>query len=251
MSLLAGKTALVTGAARRVGSAVAQGLARDGARCLLHYHRSKVAVEEVAASCRAVGVEAETVASDLAAEGGIETLAKAAVERDVSVLVHNASTFSRIPFDAPSTEHRAALERDLRLHVTAPYLLSRIVGAHMAAQGWGRIVVLGDWTSGAAVYPHYGPYLVSKAAVPTLVRVLALELGRLSVNVTANAILPGPLLPPENKPPAEFERVPEQTILGDWIGTDDVVSGVRFFVASGGVTGESLRIDGGRAARAL
>lgn len=250
MSLLAGRTALVTGAARRVGRAIAIGLASEGARCLLHYRRSADAVADTAAACRRLGAGAEPVAADLETDEGLAALGDRALTEGVDVFVHNASSFSRTPFDSPAGEHQRVLERDLRMHVTVPWILGRRVGARMAEAGWGRIVVLGDWSTGAAVYPHYGPYLVSKAAVPTLVRTLALELGRKAPGVTVNGILPGPLLPPEGRRPAELERVPDQTILGDWIGAGDVVEAVRFFLVSSGVTGESVRIDGGRAARA-
>ena len=251
MALLAGKTALVTGAARRVGRAISLSLAAEGARCVLHYNRSAEDVAATAEACRRLGVEALPFAADLAAGEGLALLAELAVTERVDVLIHNASTFSRTPFEAPVEEHQRILERDLRLHVTVPWILGCRAGTRMAEAGWGRIVVLGDWSTGAAAYLHYGPYQISKAAVPTLVRVLALELGRKSPGVTVNAILPGPLLPPEGRPPAEFERVADQTILRGWIGTGDVVEAVRYFVTASGVTGETLRIDGGRAVRAL
>ena len=251
MPSLEGRLALVTGAAKRVGREIALSLAAEGAGLLLHYHRSAAAVDETRERCASLGVVAETGAADLRDAEAVERLGREAAGRGADVLVHNASTFSRTPFfETPPAAHARTLARDLRLHVEAPWLLGRILGERMAEAGWGRIVLLGDWTAGAAVYPHYGPYLASKAAVPALARLLALELGRRCPAVTVNAVLPGPILPPEGADAGEHAAVPRETILGEWIGPEEVARAVVFFVSSAGITGESLRVDGGRAARA-
>ena len=121
----------------------------------------------------------------------------------------------------------------------------------MVKSGWGRIVLIGDWSSEAAVYRNYAPYIVTKAAVPTLTKVLALELGSRSPGVTVNAVLPGPLIPPEGHEAADTEMVKRQTVLGSWVGAADVVRAVLFLIASDKVTGASLRVDGGRAIKSL
>ena len=248
MSSLAGKTALVTGAGKRIGREIALALAGQGASCLIHYNRSAKHAAAVAEECRALGVRADIVLADLGDTGGVKALAERAVVGKVDVLVHNASTFDRIPFfeNAPE-KHAAMLARDWAVHVNAPYLLSRIVGERMVAGGWGRIVLLGDWSSDAAVYRNYAPYIVSKAAVPTLAKVLALELGSRSPGVTVNAVLPGPILPPEGHDAADTEMVKRQTILGTWVGPTEVARAVLFLVDSEKVTGASVRVDAGRA----
>jgi NAD(P)-dependent dehydrogenase (short-subunit alcohol dehydrogenase family) len=249
---LAGKTALVTGAGKRIGREIALGLAGEGASCLIHYNRSARDAAAVAEECRARGVRSETVAADLGSSAAVRALAERANTENVDVLVHNASTFDRLPFlDGAVEMHEQMLARDWAVHVDAPYLLSRIVGEQMVRRGWGRIVVIGDWSSDGAVYRNYAPYIVTKAAVPTLVKVLALELGSRSAGVTVNAVLPGPVMPPEGHQAADTEMVRRQTVLGRWVGPADIVRAVLFLVTSEMVTGTSLRVDGGRAIKAV
>lgn len=252
MSTLRGKTVLVTGAAKRVGRAISLALAGEGVNCLLHYNHSTEEVARTLADCRACGVGAEILRADLLDLSAVEQLGREAADRGADILVHNASTFSRRPFlETPVAGHRETIGRDLAVHVTAPYLLARILGESMVKKGWGRIVVVGDWSADAAVYPHYAPYLVSKSAVPALVKVLALELGRHCPAVTANAILPGPIVPPEGHDPADVETVKRQTILGEWLGAEEIARSVLFLAASDKITGASLRVDGGRSIKAI
>ncbi|HSD11530.1 MAG TPA: SDR family oxidoreductase [Candidatus Binatia bacterium] len=252
MSALAGKTALVTGAAKRIGRQIALRLAGEGVHCLIHYNRSAIHAKVVVEECRALGVRAEAVAANLEDLASIHALATKAVEFGVDILVHNASTFDRLPFfESALAAHAGMLARDFAVHVSAPYLLSRIIGERMVEKGWGRIVLFGDWSSEAAVYRHYGPYIVSKAAVPTLTKVLALELGSRSPGVTVNAVLPGPAIPPEGQDPADVAMVERQTVLGSWVGTEEITRAVLFFAASDKITGSALRVDGGRAIKAL
>ncbi|MGH7803536.1 MAG: SDR family NAD(P)-dependent oxidoreductase, partial [Candidatus Binatia bacterium] len=178
MGRLSGRTALVTGAARRVGRAIALDLAREGADCLLHYNRSQGDLERTLDECRALGVRAEGVRADLLDGAALDRMIGELRERGVDVLVHNASTFSRAPFLKEDAHvHREMLRRDLAIHVEVPFYLGRTLGADMAERGFGRIILIGDWSADAAVYPNYPSYIVSKAAVGTLAKVLAVELG--------------------------------------------------------------------------
>lgn len=246
MSGLAGRTALITGGARRIGREIALALAERGVHCLVHYNASADEAAAVVEACRARGVRAEAIAADLTSAQSIDALAAAAAGADI--LVHNASSFSRLRFFEDVVEdHARLLERDLAVHVTAPYRLARRLGERMVAAGWGRIVLFGDISAGAAVYRHYAPYLVSKGAVPTLTAVLALELGERSAGVTVNAVLPGPILPPEGHAPGELEGVPDRTVLRRWIGTDEIVRTVVYLLESESVTGITVPVDGGLA----
>lgn len=248
MGRLSGRTALVTGAARRIGRAIAIALAAEGADCLVHHHRSEAEAAETAALCREHGVRADLVRADLVDPAEVDRLAAVAIERGVGVLVHNASTFSRTPFlETDAAIHAERLRRDLAIHVEAPFRLARRVGEAMATRGFGRIVLLGDWSAEAAVYPHYASYVVSKGAVPTLARVLAVELGARSPEVTVNAILPGPILPASEAPEDDLPSLRRRTVLGRWIGAEEVARAVVYLAESDGVTGSVLRVDGGRA----
>ena len=252
VSSLAGKTALVTGAARRIGREIALGLAAQGVHCLVHYNLSAAEAGRVAEECRNLGVDSEALGADLLDPVAVQSLAERAAERGVDILVHNASTFSRLPFfESGPREHAAMLARDWAVHVSAPYVLSRVLGERMVERGWGRIILFGDWSTEAAVYRNYAPYVVSKSAVPTLTKVLALELGVRAPGVTANAVLPGPILAPEGHDPADYEMVKRQTILGRWIGPESIVRAVLFLLASDEITGAALPVDGGRSVKAL
>jgi pteridine reductase len=252
VSPLAGKTALVTGGARRIGREVAVALAARGVNCLVHYNRSAADAADVVAECRRLGVHAETLAAELTDPAAVRSLALRAAELGADILVHNASTFSRVPFfESDATAHGDFLTRDWAVHVNAPYVLARVLGERMARSGWGRIVLLGDWSSAAAVYRNYAPYIVSKSAVPTLAKVLALELGSRAPGVTVNAVLPGPVLPPEGHDPADAEVVRRQTVIGQWIGPGEVVRAVLFLAESDKITGIAVPVDGGRSIKAV
>lgn len=251
MGRLSGRTALVTGAARRIGRAIAIALAGEGADCLLHHRGSDDDMEATVAACRALGVRADSIRADLLDANAVTAVAEAALRRGVDVLVHNASAFTRSPFfESDAASLRELFRRDVTIHLEVPLLLARSLGEAMAERGFGRIVLLGDSTAEASVQPHYAPYVVSKGAVPTLARVLAVEIGARSPGVTVNAVLPGPILPPEGLHDDHRAMVARQTVLGRWIGAEEVARAVVYLVNAEGVTGTALRVDGGRSVKA-
>ena len=252
MATLRGKAALVTGAGKRIGREITLQLAAAGVDCLVHYNRSAKHAAGVIDECRTRGVRAEGVAADLGDPVALQKLADTALAFGVEILVHNASTFDRLPyFSNDVAAHGAMLARDLSVHVTAPYLLARMLAERMVERKWGRIVLLGDWSSEAAVYRNYAPYIVSKAAVPTLAKVLALELGQREPGITVNAVLPGPILPPEGHDHDDSEMVKRQTVIGEWVGAEEIGRAVVYLVSSDKITGVSLAVDGGRSIKAL
>ncbi len=87
--------------------------------------------------------------------------------------------------------------------------------------------------------------------MPTLAKVLALELGSRSPGITVNAVLPGPIIPPAGHDPTDRKLVEQQTVLRSWVGGDEVKRAVVFLVGSEKITGCSLRVDAGRAIKAL
>ena len=240
---LAGRTVLVTGAARRLGRAIAEDLASRGARLAVHYRSSAAEAEEVIAGIRARGGFAEGFAADLADPAAAERLAAAVVERlgPVDVLVNNASVFYRTPVE---TLGAAEWDAVLTVNLRAPYLLAVTLGRAMRARGAGKIVNLADIAADRP-HPGYLPYNVSKAGIVALTRSLAREL---APEVQVNCVAPGPVLQAIDANPETTAAVLKRTPLGRLGSAADVAAAVRFLLeASDFVTGTTVVVDGGRA----
>ena len=239
----AGRIALVTGAARRLGRAIAEDLAAHGAHVAVHYRGSHAEAADVVAGIRTRGGRAEAFAADLADGDQVDALAAAVSERlgPVDILVNNASVYFRTPLATLDAE---VWERVLTMNLTAPYRLALALGRTMRARGAGKIVNLTDV---AAERPplDYLPYAVSKAGVAALTRGLAREL---APEVQVNAVAPGPVLEPIDATPATTAAILARTPLGRYGSATDVAAAVRFLIAgSDFVTGTTVVVDGGRA----
>jgi NAD(P)-dependent dehydrogenase (short-subunit alcohol dehydrogenase family) len=154
--------------------------------------------------------------------------------------------YRAVPLEqADETVWNAALDIDLR----ATYLCARAAVPHMRAAGGGRIVNFSDWVaaSGRPRYTGYVHYYVAKRAVIGLTEALALELAESGILV--NAIAPGPILATPGTTTDEYDRVVAATPLGRWGGEAEIVEAVRFLLTTGFVTGETIRVDGGRHVR--
>jgi pteridine reductase len=237
-----GSVALVTGAARRIGRAIALRLARGGCRVAVHYRGSRRDAESVVKAIRAAGGEAKAFPADLAKAGAPARLVRA-VEKGlgpVAVLVNNASIFPRTPIlEAGARELDAAWELNLR----APWLLSLAVAPGMARRKRGKIVNLGDIHAERPLRRR-GPYTVSKAAVHAMTLVLAREL---APAVQVNAVAPGAILLPEDAGPGLRKRLVRNIPAGRLGTPEEIAEAVAFFVEGPDfVTGEVLRVDGGR-----
>jgi len=239
---LRGRWALITGAARRVGRAIARELAVHGASVVVHYHTSADEAGAAVAELRGLGVEAIALAADLADAAAVAALADAAEARTggIAVLVNSASNYLRRAFDDLD---EAVWDASLDVNLKAPYLLATRLGRAMRARGEGAIVNIADWT-GERPYPDYLPYCVSKAGLVSLTRGLARAL---APSVRVNAVAPGPVLLPEDFTPAQADAVRRATPL-QRIGTaEDVARCVRFLVAEAAyTTGALIHVDGGR-----
>ena len=141
--------------------------------------------------------------------------------------------------------HPAGMAVDLR----STFLCARAAVPAMRRVGGGRIIAFADWVaaSGRPRYPGYLPYYVAKAGVIALVEALALELA--PDNILVNAIAPGPILPPDDLTADERRAVEAATPLGRWGGTEEIVKAVLFLLDTGFVTGDVIRVDGGRHVR--
>lgn len=244
---LPGRTALITGG-RRVGAVVAEELARAGVDVALTYRQSREDAERAAARVTATGRRAVLLEADLARPDHCARVVADAVGAlgRIDILVNMASVYRRRAFDELGLEDWAApLEVDLR----ASFLCSKAAVPHMRALGGGRIVNFSDWVarSGRPRYRGYLPYYVAKAGIIALTEALALELA--SDNILVNAVAPGPILPPPDLSAEEIKSVEDATPLGRWGGEIEIAKAVLGFLESDYITGETVRVDGGRHTR--
>ena len=244
---LAGKAALITGG-KRIGAVIASTLAKRGVDIALSYNRSRDEAETTAAEVRAAGSRAVVVQADLSrGESCAALVERAAAELGrLDILVNMASVYSSVPFDA-TDEARwdAVIDVDLK----ATFLCCRAAVSYMRSSGQGRIVNFSDWiaASGRPRYPGYLPYYVAKRGVIGLTEALALELA--PDRILVNAIAPGPILAPEGTASDEFGAVEKATPLGHWGGEDVIAAATVFLLETTFITGETIRVDGGRHVR--
>lgn len=238
------KAALVTGG-RRMGVALAAALARRGADVAITWNRSEVAADEAAAAVRAAGRRALVVRADLSDPGACEQAVRetAAAFGRLDVLLHLASVYRAVPFDALTMdEWDAQLGVDLR----SSFATARAAAPVMRKTGGGRIVLFTDWVaaSGRPRYPGYLAYYVAKSGVRALAEALALELA--GDGILVNAVAPGPILAPDDLSADERTKVAAATPVGHWGGVEEIVKTVEFLLETDFVTGETIRVDGGR-----
>jgi NAD(P)-dependent dehydrogenase (short-subunit alcohol dehydrogenase family) len=241
---LTDKAALITGG-KRIGAVVAKELARRGMDVALSYQRSRDEAEAAAETVRAAGRRAAVLQANLSRGDDCLTLvnnAAAALGR-LDCLVNMASVYRSRPFDEID---EARWDESLNVDLKAAFLCSRAAVPHMRAVGGGRIVNFTDWVaaSGRPRYQGYLPYYVAKRAVIGLTEALALELA--ADQILVNAIAPGPILAPPNTSDEELKSVESATPLGRWGGESEIATAVLFLLESGFVTGETIRVDGGR-----
>lgn len=227
-----GKRALVTGAARKVGRAIAIALAEGGADVAVHYRRSRAEAEETAAALLRLGVRAPLVQGDQASEPGRIVHDAAAALGGLDLLVCNAAEFQKV--DSASLS-RAQFEAMLAANLTGPFLLMQAALPHLRASR-GAIVTLLDVCGTTQVWKGYAHYAASKAGLAALTRLLALEW---APEVRVNGIAPGAITADDA---ALVKRIPLQR-LGS---PEDVAAAVLFLASQPFITGQILPVDGGR-----
>jgi NAD(P)-dependent dehydrogenase (short-subunit alcohol dehydrogenase family) len=241
------RAALITGG-KRIGAVVAADLARRGLDVALAYNRSNREAEDAAAAVRGAGRRAVVIRADVSDAAACLRLvneAAAALGR-LDVLINMASVYTERPFDeTDEAMWDAVLDVDLR----ASFLCARAAVPHMRAAGGGRIINFSDWVavSGRPRYKGYLPYYVAKRGIIGLSEALALELA--GDQILVNTVAPGPILAPPGTSTEEFAAVEASTPLGRWGGEDEIAKAVAFLIESNFVTGETMRVDGGRHVR--
>jgi len=235
---LAGRTALVTGAAKRLGRATALALAREGADVVVHYGRSGAEAEAAAEEIRRLGRRAWTVRADLSDPAQAAGLVAGACEQagPLDILVNSASIFP----DGRLTDVSA---EELALNVQVNAMAPLALGRAFAAQGRrGDIVNFLD----ARITDYdrdHAAYHLSKRMLADLTRMMALEF---APAVTVNAVAPGLILPPAGEDESYLDRLASTNPLGRHGDAEDVTRAVLFLLASDFVTGQVIFVDGGR-----
>lgn len=243
MTSPAAGVALVTGAGRRVGRAIALALGARGMHVVVHYNASATGADETAAAIVTAGGRASVVQADLVDSMAPDQLIDSVVaeHRTISVLVNSAAVMMRTPVGETSVDDWNTMNA---LNVRAPYFLAqRAAPALRAARGC--IVNIADLAA-FETWPAYVPHSITKAAIVQMTRGLA---HALAPHIRVNAVAPGVALLPEGWGPEDAERLRTTTPL-QRIGTpEDVAHAVLYLIDAEFVTGEVIRIDGGRHVR--
>ena len=247
---LSGKTALVTGANRGIGAAIALGLAQAGAN-IVGTSRQMSEDEEIAREVKALGRTFTPIAADLSDRSQSTTLAERVLELvpQVDILINNAGITARYPAaEIPLDEW----DRVIEINLNSQFILAQGFGRHMIDNGAGRIIFIASIMSfqGGLRIP---PYAASKHAIIGLTKALSNEWSALGVNV--NAIAPGYIATDHNtalrSDPVRMPEVTSRIPIGRWGVAEDVVGSAVFLSGSGAdyISGSVITVDGGWVAR--
>ncbi|MEW6242107.1 MAG: SDR family oxidoreductase [Chloroflexota bacterium] len=236
---LKGRTVLVTGAARRIGRALAIACARAGADIIIHHGHSEAEARQVQEEIGQIGPQAWVLQADLARADEAARLIEQAVRiRPLFALVNNAAIFERL--SAEETTY-ADWECHLAINLTAPFLLSQAFARQVPEDGRGHIVNVLDFRALKPGADHF-PYTISKAALAAMTRSLALAF---APRVAVNGLALGAILPPADGTinPKIEESIPAQK----WGALEDVENALMFLLtAAPYIIGEIIHVDGGR-----
>lgn len=233
-----GKAALVTGAAKRLGRAVALDLARQGYHIILHYHRSEDEAKETASAIRNFGVECELFPQDLEDMAGIEPFMEGVFScfPECQVLVNSASVFERCAFD--ETDMTFLMEQ-FTVNFFAPFFLTQCFARH--CKGEGAVVNFLDTYITKNKSPYFA-YLLSKKTLAQFTKMAAREIGPIRVN----AVCPGAIETlSDGFGDAFIEQKVKQLPLGRIATVGDVVDAVNYSISSKSTTGQLIFVDAG------
>jgi NAD(P)-dependent dehydrogenase (short-subunit alcohol dehydrogenase family) len=241
------RVVLITGG-RRIGQVVARELAVRGAHIALSYRGSRAEAEATAHDVHTHGAKTAVISADVGKPDDCVKLVTAVVAElgRLDVLINMASIYQPVAFDA-MTEHD--WQRNIDINLRSVFLCAKAAVPHMRQLGGGRIINFSDWLarSGRPQYPGFVAYYTAKAGVIALTEALALELA--SDQILVNAIAPGPIVPPPELSAEEVAEVANVTPVGRWGGEVEIAKAVRTLIESDFITGETIRVDGGRHVR--
>ena len=235
------KAALVTGAAQRIGAAIAKRLAADGWAVAVHHRSSREAADALAAEIARSGGRAVALAADLSREAELEALVRRAADAlgPLGALVNNASVFER---DEALTVTRDSWDRHVETNLRAPFVLMQLFARQLPAECGGAIINILDervWK----LTPHFVSYTLSKAGLWTLTQTMALAL---APRIRVNGIGPGPTLPSPRQSEEQFRRQWTSMPLGRGTTPEEIAEAARFILAAPAMTGQMIALDGGQ-----
>jgi len=234
------RIALVTGAAKRLGRAIALALAEHGWDIAVHYHRSAAEAEETGAEIRRLGRRAMLIQADLGQESEVEALLPTICSTlgPVACLVNNASVFE---MDKIDTVTRDSWDRHIETNLRAPLVLSQAFARQLPEGLEGNIINLLDqrvWK----LTPYFLSYTVAKMGLWTLTRTLALGL---APRIRVNAVGPGPTLPSPRQSDDQFRQQSAAMPLGHGASAAEIAAAVIYILSARSMTGQMIALDGG------
>ncbi|MEO6012196.1 MAG: SDR family oxidoreductase [Devosia sp.] len=234
-------TALVTGAANRLGAAMARALAGGGHAVVVHHRGGADEAKQLVADIRSAGGRAAAIKADLTIRRQRSALVAKAAELfgPLTVLVNNASSFEP---DAVADLDEGLWDRHLAIHLEAPAFLARDFAAQLPADVQGNIVNIVDERI-LHLTPNYFSYTLSKAALWTMTQTMAQSL---APRIRVNALGPGPTLKERGQSEAAFQRSQAASPLGYGANAGDVAEALLFLLNSRAVTGQMIALDGGK-----
>jgi pteridine reductase len=236
------RTALVTGAGRRVGRAIAVALGARGMRVAVHYHASDAGARETVGLIREAGGDAITLRADLSEPRAPEQLVEQAVAQlgTLDVLVNSAAIMIRTPLAEVTPE---TWDEIFALNLRAPFFCAKAAAARMTEGG--VIINIADLAAFES-WTGYIPHGASKAGIVHITRALAKAL---APSIRVNAIAPGAVLLPDDWTEADAERLVRTTPLDRLGAPEDVAQAVLYLIDARYITGETIIVDGGRHVR--
>jgi pteridine reductase len=238
------RTYVITGAAHRIGRALALGLAKDAAAIVIHYGTSEAAAKQLAQEIDMAGTKAFTLNADLASPAQCLDLLKRAQDLagPIDILINNASIFEQGKLTEINVED---LNRNMFLNAYAPLLLSRSFAELNKSRKPDKLpVIINMLDTRITDYDRrHAAYLMSKRALFTLTKMLALEF---APAVRVNAVAPGLILPPKDKDQSYLEQLKSTNPLNAIGKVEQVVDAVRFLINNEYITGQVIFVDAGR-----
>jgi NAD(P)-dependent dehydrogenase (short-subunit alcohol dehydrogenase family) len=235
------KNALVTGAAKRLGRAIALDLARHGWNVAIHHNTSEREARITCEDAHTAGAKAALVKADLAREEETSTIVERAA-RDLgplTALINSASVFEN---DQWYSADRASWDRHMEVNLRAPLVLAQDFAKQLPREAHGAIVNLLDQRVFRPA-PDFLSYGVSRAGLHWLTVTLAQAL---APRIRVNAVAPGPTLKAARQSASHFERERSSTILGHGSEPQDICDAVRYLLAARAITGQTIAVDGGQ-----